>query len=430
MIPLPLLALMASSVAIGDGVSEPAPWIRSAQSTADGSVLQIASRRYVGADEVDLPDVWLVGVTHIGSLEYYEGLVDLLSGCDIVLYESVMPEGARVPRGDDDMQRIQSTQASLELLSRSATHCVQAGQPLPGTVESLRQGVIEMDLRLGGWIDNASVDAWGRPVRFEHDEAEATLRIISTGPDGQPGTADDLSSDLSVVVNSEAVVEGNVNLQAMLAKSLGLRFQLDTMPYDDTRWRVSDMSVEAVKASFEARGMDFDDLGDTLAGTSMPAQLIKTMLAIIPMGDALSGGSVSDAIKVVMIELLGTPGLLNLMDQQYGVGFNEVIINERNGVPLEDLRRLIDDEPEVDCIAILYGAAHMSDMSLRLEAEQHGYVIAETRWDDAISVDQSKSNLTESDFKSIRRSIRVSLASVKRAARQAREAAEAAGAED
>jgi hypothetical protein len=69
-------------------------------------------------------------------------------------------------------------------------------------------------------------------------------------------------------------------------------------------------------------------------------------------------------------------------------------------------------------------------MSLRLEAEQHGYVIAETRWDDAISVDQSKSNLTESDFKSIRRSIRVSLASVKRAARQAREAAEAAGAED
>jgi hypothetical protein len=202
------------------------------------------------------------------------------------------------------------------------------------------------------------------------------------------------------------------------------------MPYDDTRWRVSDMSVEAVKASFEARGMDFDDLGDTLAGTSMPAQLIKTMLAIIPMGDALSGGSVSDAIKVVMIELLGTPGLLNLMDQQYGVGFNEVIINERNGVPLEDLRRLIDDEPEVDCIAILYGAAHMSDMSLRLEAVQHGYVIAETRWDDAISVDQSKSNLTESDFKSIRRSIRVSLASVKRAARQAREAAEAAGAED
>ena len=72
--------------------------------------------------------------------------------------------------------------------------------------------------------------------------------------------------------------------------------------------------------------MRFDELGDMLAGSSLPAQLIRTILALIPLGDALTGGSVSDAVQVVLIELLGTPGLLNLTEQQYGDGFNEVII--------------------------------------------------------------------------------------------------------
>ena len=416
-------SLLLISVLAGADQPEESPWIRSVRTDADGPVLQIASRRYVAPRDSDAPAVWLVGVTHIGSASYYAGLTELLSGCDIVLYESVMPEGARPPKGADDVQRALATQASLDLLSQSAARCVQAGQPVPEDIASLRDGVSEIDLRLGGWVDNASVDAWGRPVRFEQDEEQSMLRISSMGPDGRHGTSDDLSSEHSVVIESQAVVEGNVNLQAMLAQSLGLSYQLDTMPYGDVRWRVSDMSVEAVKESFAARGMSFDELGDMLSGASMPAQLIKTMLAIIPMGDAISGGGVSDAIKAVMIELLGTPGLLNLTDQQYGEGFNAVIIVERNDVPLQDLEEIIAEESEVDCVAILYGAAHMSDMASRLLAGSHGYTCVETRWDDAIAVDVRNSILEESDFKSIRRTIRLSLASLKREARQLREAA-------
>ena len=225
-----------------------------------------------------------------------------------------------------------------------------------------------------------------------------------------------------MVVDSADAVEGNVNLQAMLAQSLGLRYQLDTMPYDDPRWRVSDMSVEEVEAAFAERGLRFDDLGDMLAGSSLPAQLIRSMLALIPLGDALTGGSVSDGIQVVLIELLGTPGLLNLTDQQYGAGFNEVIIVERNGVPLEDLDRIIEAEPDIRSVAVLYGAAHMPDLAARLEASAHGYRAMETRWDDAIAVDMRNTRLSPSDFKSIRRSIRLSLAALKRQARQAKEA--------
>ena len=415
-----LLALLATGFAAD---VETAPWIRSATTEGDRTALQIASRRYVGPEESTLPEVWLVGVTHIGMQEYYRDLSTLLGQCDLVLYESVMPEGARSPGGADDQQRASSTQAALDLLSQSATRCLQAGQPVPTDIESLRSGVGAIDLRLPGWVSNAAVDAWGRPVHFEHDEVAGSLRISSVGADGEVGTDDDLASTLDVNVESAAVVEGNVNLQSMLAQSLGLRYQLDSMPYDDLRWRVSDMSVESVEASFAAKGMRFDELGDMLAGSSLPAQLIRAILALIPLGDALTGGSVSDAVQVVLIELLGTPGLLNLTEQQYGDGFNEVIIVERNTVPLEDLERIITEEPGVRHVAVLYGAAHMPDLATRLEATPHGYVVAETRWDDAMAVDMRETNLSPDDFKSIRRSIRLSLASLKRQARKAREAA-------
>ena len=420
MTPVLLLSLiMSGAVADEHGPA----WIRSVNVEGERTSLQIASRRYVGPEDSTLPAVWLVGVTHIGMNDYYEELSSLLQECDVVLYESVMPEGARPPGGTDEAQRVASTQASLDMLSQSVNRCLQAGQPMPTGVEPLRRGIREIDLRLPGWVDNASVDAWGRPVRFELDEEVGVLRIRSSGQDGIAGTVDDLSSDLKVEVDSEAVVDGNVNLQAMLAQALDLRYQLDTMPYDDSRWRVSDMSVEAVEASFAAKGMNFDDLGDMLAGSSLPAQLIRSMLALIPLGDALTGGSVSDGLQVVMIEMLGTPGLLNLTDQQYGEGFQDVIIVERNTVPLEDLDRLIADEPEVRSVAVLYGAAHMDDLASRLEAASHGYAVDETRWDDAIAVDLGETNLSSADFKSIRRTIRLSLASVKRQAREAREAA-------
>ena len=419
MTPVLFLALMMTGVAVED---EGPLWIQSKTIEGERTSLQIASRRYIGPEDAGLPEVWLIGVTHIGMGAYYRDLSEMTESCDLVLYESVMPAGARAPGAAAPDHRVASTQASLELLAQASTRCLQAGQPLPLDADALRDCVGSIDLRLPGWVANASIDAWGQPVRFEHDEAGDVLRISSVGPDGQGGTADDLSTSLDVVVDSADAVEGNVNLQAMLAQSLGLRYQLDTMPYDDPRWRVSDMSVEEVEAAFAERGLRFDDLGDMLAGSSLPAQLIRSMLALIPLGDALTGGSVSDGIQVVLIELLGTPGLLNLTDQQYGAGFNEVIIVERNGVPLEDLDRIIEAEPDIRSVAVLYGAAHMPDLAARLEASAHGYRAMETRWDDAIAVDMRNTRLSPSDFKSIRRSIRLSLAALKRQARQAKEA--------
>ncbi len=85
---------------------------------------------------------------------------------------------------------------------------------------------------------------------------------------------------------------------------------------------------------------------------------------------------------------------------------------------------MIEREPTVKSVAILYGAAHMPDMAEQLVALGPGYEEVDTRWDAAISVDLAKSSLSERDRKSIRRSMRLALAQIKRKARLAREAQE------
>jgi hypothetical protein len=405
--------LLIGTLGCADAPREPESWIRSGTESELASTLEIASRRY---EAPDAPDVWLVGVTHIGDAGYYEALSNLVADVDVVLYESVMPEGARPHSADTDESRRASTRAGLDLLANVAERCPEP----PAAVESFVDCVRGLDLRLVGWVRNASVDAWGRSIRYEVDPEDGGLELRSAGSDGRFDTEDDLVAVGGSRPDADAAQPGR-NLQAMLADSLGLRFQLESMPYDADAWRVSDMTMHEVEAAFARRGIEFAVIGDMLSGASIPAQLINAMLALIPFGDAISGGAVSDGIKVVLIELLGSPGILNVTDQQFGEGFHEVIVVERNTVPLVDLDRIVDVESDVESVAILYGAAHMPDMAERLLASKHGYRLVESRWDDAIEVDLANSPLTERDRKSIRRSIRLALAQLKRQARLERE---------
>tara|TARA_B100001121_G_scaffold220991_1_gene194240 strand:+ start:15028 stop:16281 length:1254 start_codon:yes stop_codon:yes gene_type:complete len=404
----PAILLLASLGSNGD----PAAWIRTANEPEVRSVLEIASRRYEAPSDTTTPDVWLIGVTHIGDAAYYEALTELLADVDVVLYESVMPDGARPHRAATETARRASTRQGLELLATIGGRT----EDMPTDAETFAAAAEEIDLRMGNWIRAASTDAWGRPI--DYLPVAAGLQLRSAGPDGERATDDDLVVEVVRPTESDEPTPPR-NLQAALADALGLRYQLESMPYAARNWRVSDMSIGAIRTAFARRGMEFDMLGDMLSGSSIPAQLINTMLGLIAIGDSLSGGAVSDGVKVVLVELLGTPGVLDMTDRQFGPGFQDVIIVERNTVPLEDLERIIAEEPAIDSVAILYGAAHMPDLAVRLVQSEHGYEEVDVRWDRAIGVDLETSPLTERDRKSIRRSIRLALAGLKREARLA-----------
>ena len=403
--------LLLASLGAAD---DPGGWIRTVNEPEVRSVLEIASRRYEGEPVSEVPTVWLVGVTHIGDAAYYEALSDLLSNVDVVLYESVMPDGARPHQATSERSRRASTRIGLELLSTIASRTDER----PSGVEDFAAAANAIDLRMGNWIRTASIDAWGRPIRYEMTDSD--LAFTSAGSDGAFGTVDDLVVEVTKPVETESATPER-NLQAALADALGLRYQLESMPYAEANWRVSDMSIGEIQAAFARRGMEFDMLGDMLSGSSIPAQLINMMLGLISIGDSLSGGAVSDGVKMMLVELLGTPGVLDMTDRQFGPGFQDVIIVERNTVPLEDLERIIAEEPDIGSVAILYGAAHMPDMAQRLLEHEHGYREVDVRWDSAIGIELADSPLTERDRKSIRRSIRLALARIKREARLAAE---------
>ena len=76
--------------------------------------LQTATVRYVGQPGTRYAGrvVDLVGVVHIGQLEYYKKLSDQLAGYDTVLYELVAPDGTRIR--PEDLEERRSVLASVQ----------------------------------------------------------------------------------------------------------------------------------------------------------------------------------------------------------------------------------------------------------------------------------------------------------------------------
>ena len=121
-------------------------------------------------------------------------------------------------------------------------------------------------------------------------------------------------------------------------------------------------------------------------------------------GLSVAASTVLLGLKVVLIEMLGDPAVLDQGLAQFGAGFSEVIVEDRNQVVIDDLKRVIEQEPQVRSIAILYGAAHMPDMARRL-ADQLDYQPgdeSQDRWLTAIKVDLRNSKLSAADLNAVR----------------------------
>ncbi|MEE8459505.1 MAG: hypothetical protein V3S08_06515, partial [Phycisphaerales bacterium] len=82
-------------------VAPSGPYMRSVEDPGRTVALEVASRTFVPAD-ADGPTVVLVSVAHIAERELYGQLQAVLDANDIVLYESVMPAGARGAGGSTD----------------------------------------------------------------------------------------------------------------------------------------------------------------------------------------------------------------------------------------------------------------------------------------------------------------------------------------
>src|SRR5579862_5506785 len=91
-----LTAFVASMAIAGAGLCQApqklTPFMRMVKPSPTREVLQTKARRYTAPDGKG-PDVWLVGVAHIGGVDYYKAIQQLLDSQTSVLFEGVTRKG-------------------------------------------------------------------------------------------------------------------------------------------------------------------------------------------------------------------------------------------------------------------------------------------------------------------------------------------------
>jgi hypothetical protein len=452
-----LLGLMPTGLAWAQEDSAPkieqpdSRYIRTVDNKEAGTiVMQSAARTFVREKDGKQvgPAITMCAAVHIGDKTFYSSLQSLLDAKDVVLFESVKPAGTGraendLPGGDTEKRKVQATKLRIRMLGIAARAQKLKTGAYPASVQDLLAGLTP---KMRPYIEGITKDAWGRelvyartvdePATAEQEKrsggeqekakpAGATaakrpvmvrdhIEITSLGADGKPGgegvNEDLLLSDQRPIKASEVPRQDTKGIQSDLAEAFGLVFQLDAMTHEHANWRNSDLSIDQVEERLAGGAGDDDDEGgggDTealfkmLDGSSMSAQLIKLVLNVVKWFPSMQLYG-----KVGLMEMLGradeliksVPGMEHMMD---------VIIKDRNAVVIGDVNRIIETEPNVKTLGIIYGGGHMPDLEKQLAAL--GYHEKSVEWLDAITVKQPTDAAGKQQLETIRQMVRESL---------------------
>jgi len=203
------------------------------------------------------------------------------------------------------------------------------------------------------------------------------------------------------------------SMQATLAKSLGLVFQLDAIDYDRTNFLNSDISVQQIQRLMTG-GLNappapagqpsksnptFDALLQVMDGSSLLGSLFKAGIELIgsnPKLQALTKLTLIEAIGRLKGDFSGMRGMPPDLKQLV-----QVLIEARNQNVIADLQTELKTVPRRGSIAVFYGTGHMDDMERRLTTQLH-YRPAEDVWLTAFSVDMKKADISPSEAQVMR----------------------------
>ena len=379
----------ADDAAISKPAMEDQAWTASRTETDGRMVLETATRTFT---REGAPSITLVGVAHIGTADYYKGLQAILDAHDLVLYESVYPTGAAAPGGSDAAARVASTRASMLWLRDRIDATWRADGAVP-TIDRVAQHAGIDDSRAPAWIKAASIDAWGQPLAII--TLDDGFSLVSLGADGRIGGSGE-DADLRLLQRSRKPKADGDGLQRELARMLGLEFQLDRIDYAQPGWVVSDMTFSQLEQAFERRGVTDGMVQGSLRGGGLSGDAIGTVVTIMKFMDAASGGSASEAVKLLMVQVLGSKAATqgDMLGEE-----GKVILDDRNEVVWADLQRRLGAAPP-QRIAVFYGAAHMADFARRLN--ESGYTAGDATWSTTLAADPRRAGIDEATMKRLR----------------------------
>ena len=392
----------------------PEPFLR-ATTAADGRrTFELASRSYRRADGTG-PTITLVGAVHIADAAFYAAKQAELDGHDLVLFEGVRSTGmGDIPDSLDDAAKATATAKRMRFLAQLAVAARERCGAFAEDFDSLARD----SGRLGDYVSRSTADGWGRPIELEIVErpaegavpASQLVRFRSLGADGAAGgegPAADLVVDGDAVPVERRASRGGDggNIQARLAKALGVAYQLDAIDSGKPNWRNSDMDVEEVRARLEQAGPDASMVLRLLEGNSLEARVAGVLISFLGASRTLSS-----VVKLMMIEQLSAAGgeLGGMGVMKSLAAMQKVIIDDRNRVVLDDLKRIIDDERDLASIAIFYGAGHLPAFERSFRDELGLEPVGET-WTAAMSIDPSQTGMSPAQLRSMRRMLERSM---------------------
>ncbi|MCF7763732.1 MAG: hypothetical protein K9N62_08670 [Verrucomicrobia bacterium] len=215
---------------------------------------------------------------------------------------------------------------------------------------------------------------------------------------------------------------GSAGLQATLANSLGLAFQLEAIDYDRSNFRNSDISLRDLERLLTPVPTEGSVSGDPGGGGETNPEFVALLEAmdgsswtgkLLHMGIKFLGANpkLKAMARLMLVEMLGQiegdiaqlqgvpPDLQELM---------RVLIQSRNKVVVEDVRKSMETESPPDSIAVFYGAAHMADFEKRLTAQFTMRRESET-WFSAVTINAGEGGLSVAESAMVRGLVRLQM---------------------
>jgi tetratricopeptide (TPR) repeat protein len=349
-------------------------------------VLQLASRRFVRPGQAG-PVVTTYSMLHFADRFFFEKRQEQLDTHDVVLFERANPPGTgrraySLLKDDDSAWCVSTTKLRLQTLGMLAKAFENREKRNPLSIKDLQT----MELGFASLTDLA-VDAWGNEFQFH--AKETTLEIVSLGKDkSSGGEGEDADLLLSEQEEFPSVVFDRQSEASRIAKLIDLTFQGDGMVHEKPHWRSSDLSIDQVKERLKAQGVSDEILSRTI--TWLPMQIMEPFLGLIQRMP-----NVKNTGKRLFIEKMAKfqPPRRNTSNTS---GRDQVIIFDRNQIVIDDLIGIIESEPSVRSVGIIYGGGHMPDLEARLR--KLGYQQESMEWTDTITARLPKTVLEKAQW--------------------------------
>jgi hypothetical protein len=198
-----------------------------------------------------------------------------------------------------------------------------------------------------------------------------------------------------------------------LAKSLGLKFQLEAIDYTSPRFMNSDLCVHEVRdllAEQEGAAKGFEGLLDAMQGDSLLSGVMKLGLQLLGTSPKLQALG-----KLALIETLaaiqGDPSQIPGLDRDTRK-LLEVLIENRNQRVVDDLVPEMKRLRRSDSVSIFYGTGHMPDLEKRVR-DQLGYRPAGELWLTAFSVNLATAGVSPAEREFIHNVVQKQLAELR-----------------